>query len=240
MINFINNVLLTPYVQAIIFFLLVGLFFLQRRRAATLSLGLGWLRTIILVVLFLYFAWNWASEIPPSLRTASVFGMLAVNLSMLYNLILGSLEEKYRQALEAYAREVNSKAALEKVWSSGRLYLKARFLPEAILSGHSPASFLQGIINHQIPGDLQQTLKNHGVSATVLTHHTLLTYLAQQLDRSSLLPAGLKENIGETLKQFAQHAWLQEQVDNFLHLVLTNPEALTQEAAPPPSGDAKS
>jgi|GEM_PF-6576722 len=238
MINFITDILITPYVQAILFFLLVGLFFLQRRRAAAFSIGLGWLRTIILLVLFLYFAWNWASEIPPSLRLASVFGMLCINLSMLYNLILGNLEEKYQQALEAYARDVKNKSALEKVWSRGRVYLKARFLPEAIFSGHSPNSFLQGIVNHQIPGDLQRTLKKHGVSATVLTHQTLLTYLARQLDRSSLLPSVLKENIAQTLQQFVQHAWLQEQVDQFLHLVLTDPESLTQEAPPPTQGEA--
>jgi len=228
MLDFLNNYLLTPYVQAIIFFLLIGLFFLQYRRRATLvSTGLSWLRTIILLVLFLYFAWNWASEIPPSLRAASVLGMFLINLSMIFNLLLGNLEEKYQQALEAYGREATNKALLEKVWSSGRRYLQFRFFFEALLSGHAPGAFLQGVINYQIPGDIQRTLAKHGVAAEVVTHKTLLNFLATRLNQSTLLPPELKDAIAQTLKQFAEHAWIQEQVDAFLHLALTDPKKLT-------------
>lgn len=229
MIDFLNNYLLTPYVQAILFFLLIGLFFLQyRRRATVVSTGLSWLRTVVLLVLFLYFAWNWASEIPPSLRAASVLGMFLINLSMIFNLLLGSLEEKYQQALDAYGREATNKALLEKVWSSGRRYLWTRFFLEALFSGHSPGTFLQGVMNYQIPLDIKHVLAKHGVAAEVVTHQTLLTFLAARLDQSTLLPPELKEVIAQTLKQFAEHAWLREQVDDFLHLALTDPKKLTE------------
>ncbi len=238
MINFFNNYLLTPYVQAVLFFLLIGLFFLQYRRRATLvSTSLSWLRTIILLVLFLYFAWNWASEIPSSLRAASVFGMFLINLSMIFNLILGSFEERYRQALEAYSREATNKALLEKVWSAGRRYLRTRFFLEALFSGHSPGTFLQGIMNYQIPLDIKLALAKQGVAAEVVTHQTLLTFLAARLAQSTLLPAELKKAIAQTLKQFAEHAWLQEKVDDFLHLAMTDPKKLTDLSGPEPPED---
>lgn len=234
MLNFINNVLLTPYVQAVLFFLLVGLFFLQRRKATFFMTSLGWVRTITLLILFLYFAWNWASEIPSSLRTASVIGMFCVNLSMLYNLILGNLEEKYWQALENYARAVDNKALLDRVWATGQRFLQWRFFPEAILSGHAPGTFLQGIINHQIPADLKRTLAKHGVAAEVITHKNLLAFLAKQLDQSTIITGELKAAIAQHLKQFAEHAWLQEQVDAFLHLAVTDPKKLTGLTWPEP------
>ncbi len=232
MIDFLTNYLFTPYVQAVLFFLLVGLFFLQHRRATLISTGLSWLRTIILLILFLYFAWNWASEIPSSLRAASVVGMFLINLSMIYNLILGKFEEKYRQALEAYGRDVSNKAQLEKVWNSGKLYLRTRFFFESLLSGHAPGAFLQGVINHQIPADIRQVLGKQGVAAEGVTHQTLLAFLAARLDQSTLLPAELKEAIGQTLKQFAEHAWLREQVDDFLQVAMTNPEKLSESEPP--------
>ncbi|MGQ9921443.1 MAG: hypothetical protein ACUVRZ_08960 [Desulfobacca sp.] len=229
MIDFLNNYLLTPYVQAVLFFLLIGLFFLQyRRRASLVSMSLSWLRTIILLVLFLYFGWNWASEIPPSLRAASVLGMFLINLSMIFDLLLGSLEAKYQQALEAYAQDAANKALLEKVWSSGRRYLWTRFFLEALLSGHAPGAFLQGVMNYQIPSDIKRVLAQHGVAAAAVSHQTLLTFLAARLDQSSLLPMGLKEVIAQTLKQFAEHAWLREQVDDFLQLAMTDPQQLTE------------
>lgn len=228
MIDFISNYLLTPYVQAVLFFLLIGLFFLQHRRTTMLSMGLSWLRTIVLVLLFLYFAWNWASEIPASLRAASVMGMLVINLSMLYNLLLGNLEEKYRQSLQAYGQDPKNKALREKVWSTGKTFLRVRYFFDGLLSGHAPSAFLHGLVNHQIPSDIQAALAKHGVASELVSHQTMLTFLAAQLDQSTLLTGELKENIAQTLKQFAEHAWIQEQVDAFLRLALTDPEKLSK------------
>ncbi len=234
MIDFFTNYLLTPYTQAVLFFLLVGLFFLQQRRSALMVKTLSWVRTIVLLLMFLYFAWNWASEIPPSLRTASVLGMFLINLSMIYNLLLGKLEENYHQALEACALAAGDKQRLETVWRTGRTFLNTRFFFEALVSGQSPRIFLQGVINHQIPSDIQRVLSKHGQPAAILTHATLLTFLGNRLAQSTLLPPELKEAIGQSVKQFAEHAWINEQVDDFLKKALTDPESLTELQGPPP------
>lgn len=228
MIDFFTNYILTPYFQGILFFVLFGLFFLRQRRATFISTGFNWLRTIILVVLFLYFGWNWASEIPASLRGASVLGMFIINLSMMYNLILGNLEEKYRQALEAYGLEANNKALADNVWKCGKTFLRTRYFFESLLSGQSPGLFLQGIINHQIPLDIQRVLAKHGVAAEILTHQTLLAFLATKLDQSTLLPQEIKSAVAQSLKQFAEHAWIREKIDDFLHLAMTDPKQLTE------------
>ena len=77
------------------------------------------------MVLFLYFAWNWATSIPPSLRAAAVIGMFLVNLNMIYNLILGRLNENYQQALDAYSGDIGNKTLLENVWKTGKKYIYA-------------------------------------------------------------------------------------------------------------------
>ena len=94
MLDFIDSYLLTPYVQAIIFIILVGFFWLQHRKFKLASSGFSWLRTIVLLALFLYFAWNWATSISGVISRFSVLGMFFINMYMFYNLVLGNFGRK--------------------------------------------------------------------------------------------------------------------------------------------------
>ncbi len=236
MLDFFTNVLFTPYLQAILFFILIGLFALQRRKFEFLSSSLSWLRTIILMILFLYFALNWATTIPPSLRAASVFGMFFVNLHMIYNLILGRLNETYQRALNAYSEDIVNKALLDNAWQTGKKYIYTRYIFDALFSGYSPRNFLRGVVSRQIPADIENVLIKRGIHREIITHYKLLAYLNMKLEQDTDLPVELKDILAQTIKQFGAHAWIQEQVDEFLQLALKDPEELyhtTWNGSPP-------
>jgi hypothetical protein len=226
MLETFSNILFTPYIQAILFFVLMGLFALQRRKFQFLSTGLSWLRTLILVVLFLYFAWSWATSIPPSLRAAAVFGMFFINLNMIYNLFLGRLNETYQQALDAYGKDIGNKIKLDNLWKTGKRYIHSRYIFDALFSGYSPSNFLQGVISRQIPADIESVLIKHGIRKEVVTHQKLMAYLSIKLDQSPELPKELKVILSQTIQQFDSHAWIQQHVDEFLQLALKDPEKL--------------
>jgi hypothetical protein len=226
MLDTLGNVLFTPYIQAILFFILIGLFVLQRRKFEFLSSSLSWLRTLILLVLFLYFAWSWATSIPPSLRAAAVFGMSFINLNMIYNLFLGRLNETYQQALDAYGKDIGNKIKLENVWKTGKRYINSRYFFDALLSGYSPGNFLRGVISRQIPADIESVLIKHGIHKEVVTHQKLMTYLQMKLDQSPELPKEMKEILSQAIAQFGAHAWIQQHVDEFLQMALKDPEKL--------------
>jgi hypothetical protein len=226
MLDFLRYVLFTPYLQAILFFILIGLFAMQRRKFEFLSSSLSWLRTIVLLIMFLYFAASWATSIPPSLRTAAVFGMSFVNLSMIYNLLLGRLNENYQRALNAYSENIGNKELVENVWKTGKKFVYARYIFDAFFSGYSPKNFLRGVISRQIPADIENVLIKRGIHRELITHHKLLAYLKMKLNQSPELPQELKDVLSLTINQFGSHAWIQEQVDEFFQLALKNPEEL--------------
>ncbi len=226
MVDFITNVVLTPYVQAVLFFILVGLFFIQRRRFELVSSGYSWLRTIILLLLFLYFAWNWASEIPSSLRAASVVGMFFINLNMIYNIVLGNLNEKYKQALEAYGQDFKNKALLEQVWNRGKKFIYTWYIFDGLLSGSSPGNFLKSLASRQIPTDIQHVLAKYGVEKELVTSQKMVQFLTIKLNQAQELPQELKDILAQAIKQFGGHAWVQEQVNEFLWLAIKDPEKL--------------
>lgn len=226
MIDFINNYILTAYVQVVIFFILIGVFVIQRRKFELAGSGFSWLRTIILLILFLYFVWNWGSEIPPSMRLASVLGMLFINLHMVYNLVQSNLDEKYRQALEAYGQDIKNKTLLDKVWSSGKRFIHTRYFFDALFSGYSPGNFLKGVVSRQIPADIQRVLAKHGVDKELVTYQRLMSFLTLKLNQAQELPLELKDILTQAIKQFGEHAWIQEQVDEFLRMALKDPEKL--------------
>jgi len=230
MVNFISNYVLTAYIQVVIFFVLVGLFFLQRRRLELVSSGLSWLKTIFLFVLFLYFVWNWASEIPASMRLASVLGMLFINLHMVYNLMLGNLEEKYRRSLEEYGQDIKNKARLAEVWRTGKKFIHTRYFFDALISGYSPGNFLKAVVTRQIPADIQRVLAKHGFDQELVTFQTMRNFLTTRLDQSHETPPELKDILTPAIRQFGEHPWIQDQVNEFLRLALQDPEKLYHSA----------
>jgi hypothetical protein len=224
MLDFIDNYLLTPYVQAVLFIILLGLFWLQHRKFKLVSSGFNWLRTIILLVMFLYFAWNWATSISHVIVRLSILGMFFINLHMLYNLILGNLDEKYRLALEAYGQDIANKGLLEDVWGAGKKYIYSRYFFDALFSGYSPRNFLKGVVSRQIPADIQRVLVKQGVEKQLITNKKLISFLMLKLNQSQEVPQELKNVLLQAIQQFGEHAWIQEQVDEFLGLALKDPE----------------
>jgi hypothetical protein len=226
MIDFINDYLLTPYFQALLFCILVGFFLLQHRKFKLVSSGFNWLRTIILLALFMYFAWNWTTSISHVIAGFSVLGMFFINVYMVYNLALGSLDEKYRLALDAYGQDVTNKGLLEDVWSAGKKYVYARYFSEALFSGYNPGSFLKAVVSRQIPADIQNVLIKHGSGQELITTQKLIAFLMHTLNQSREVPQELQDILAQVIKQFGEHAWIKEQVDEFLRLALKDPEKL--------------
>jgi hypothetical protein len=226
MFDFIDSYLLTPYVQVVFFIILLSLFVLQHRKFKLVSSGFSWLRTIILLALFLYFAWNWTTSISRVIARFSVLGMFFINVYMVYNLVLGNLDEKYRLALEAYGQDIANKGLLEAVWGSGKKYVYTRYFFDALFSGYSPGNFLKGVVSRQIPADIQRVLVKQGVEKELITNKKLTSFLMSNLNQSLELPQELRDILAQLIKQFGEHAWIQEQVDEFLRLALQDPEKL--------------
>jgi hypothetical protein len=226
MLDFIDSYLLTPYIQAIFFFILVGLFWLQHRKFKLASSGFNWLRTIVLLALFLYFAWNWTTSISGVISRFSILGMFFINIYMVYNLILGALDEKYRLALDAYGRDIDNNSLVEAVWSAGKNYLYTRYFFDALFSGYSPGSFLKAVVSRQIPADIQTVSVKQGFGQELITSQKLVAFLTYTLNQTQSVPQELKDILAQAIKQFGEHAWIQEQVNEFLRLALKDPEKL--------------
>lgn len=226
MFDFIDTYLLTPYVQAVLFILLVVLFWLQHRKFKLASSGFNWLRTLVLLALFLYFAWNWATSISTVISRFSILGMFFINLYMIYNLILGALDEKYRLALNAYGHDSSNSSLVEAVWQAGKKYLYTRHFFDALFSGSSPGGYLKAVVSRQIPTDIQNVLVKQGLGKELITSKNLVAYLNHALSQSQSVPQELKDLLAPVIKQFGEHAWIQDQVDEFLRLAIKDPEKL--------------
>jgi hypothetical protein len=236
MFDFIDTYLLTPYIQAILFIILVGLFWNQHRKFKLASSGFNWLRTIIMLALFLYFAWNWATSISGVISRFSILGMFFINMYMVYNLVLGALDEKYRLALAAYSNDINNNALMEAVWGTGKKYLHTRYFFDALFSGYNPGSFLKGVVSRQIPADMHTVLVKQGFGQELISTQKLVSFLMYTLQQTQEVPQELKDILAPMIKQFGEHAWIQEQVNEFLRLALKDPEKLYEAAwneAPP-------
>jgi hypothetical protein len=230
MFDFIDSYVLTPYVQAVLFVILLSLFWLQHRKFRLASSGFSWLRTLILLVLFFYFAWNWTTSISRAIARFSVLGMFFINIYMVYNLILGNLDEKYRLALDAYSKDIANKGLLEAVWSTGKKYVYTRYFSEALFSGYNPGNFLKAVVSRQVPADIQGVLIKHGADHELVTTQKLIAFLTYTLNQSQEIPPELKDVLAQVIKQFGEHAWITEQVNEFLRLALQDPEQLYKSA----------
>jgi hypothetical protein len=239
MLAFIDNYLLTPYVQVVLFVGLLGLFWVQHRKFKLASSSFSWVRTILMLLLFVYFAWNWATSISQLITRFSVLGMLFINVYMIYNIILGNLDEKYRLALDSYSQNITDKGSLENVWSTGKKFVYARYFFDALFSGYSPGNFLKGIVSSHIPADIQNVLAKRGVEKDLITHQRLVEFLNTRLKQDREVPSELKEVLAQAVNQFGEHAWISDQVNEFLRLVLQDPEKLYHDALSDTSPEAK-
>ncbi|MBW1986008.1 MAG: hypothetical protein JRI50_02060 [Deltaproteobacteria bacterium] len=226
MLSFMINILLSAYTQVVLLFLLLGYFFSHRNDPRLVSSKLGLVRTIVLLLLFIYFLWNWASEIPPSLRLTSVLGMFLINLFLIKNVALARLERKYRDALQAYVREPEQEKHLDNLWHTGKRFYYSRYLITSLFSGGSPGRFLHGITTERVNEDIKEIFTRSGKGKQLISSKTLATFLKDRLAKDQLLPQELKDSIAQAIEQLTQHAWVEDQINEFLDIALEAPEKL--------------
>jgi hypothetical protein len=235
MLDLISQFIDNAYVQVIIYFLLIGWFFIQRRHFGKISSSLNWVRTIILLLLFLYLFLNWSGTVNPSIRAASVIGMFFINISMVFNLLSNRMETHYRDALEVYGQDLDNKEKLERVWATGKRFFYSRYFIQSLFSGFVPQHFLRAIVSEKVPEDIQKILAEHGVGNAVISSQNMVAFLKQRLSQEEFIPENLQQMLKEAIDNFAQHAWITDQVNEFLHLALKNPKELYKSSWGEPS-----
>src|SRR5271157_849986 len=116
MLQGLVSILSSAYVEIVILFFLLLAFVMHRRDPRLVVSGIRIVRTLLVILVFFYFMFIWASTVQPTLRSISVFGMFLVNLYMLYNLLLARLERPYRDALAAMTGEPERHELIHNVW----------------------------------------------------------------------------------------------------------------------------
>lgn len=226
MFQHIIDVLTSAYAQVVILFLLLAYFFTHRRDPRLVASKLSLVRTALQLLVFLYFLWNWSSEIPPSLRNTSVLGMFIVNLFLLKNVVLTRWERPYRDALESYADELETQASLDNVWRLGKRFYYARYVITALFSGHSPAHFLHGMATEGICDDVKESLARSGKAVPLVTFKEMMAFLEEHLASDRALSSESRQTIEKDVTGFAQHGWIEQHVNIFLDKVLESPDKL--------------
>lgn len=214
------------FVQVGVFLLLLVYLAIHRKDPHHLMSGLSLFRTLILILLFLYLLLNYASEIPPSLRTSSLFGMFLINLYMLWNAVLTRLERPYRLALVACAQAPGKVETLKSAWQAGKHFYSVRYFLKALFSGGAIRPFLNNLASHQVREDLKNSFQKQGVHQEFISLKTLVSYLQKQLAQDDTLPQEFKGSMDKAIADFTVHPWIAEQINQFLNLVLASPEVL--------------
>jgi len=216
----------SAYVEIVILIVLLAYFFRQRKDKRLVASGIRLVRTIIMVMVFSYFMFIWASTVEPSLRHVSVFGMFLVNAYFLYNLVLAHFERPYRDALAGLGRQPKQPDILSGIWGAGKRFYYLRYLSASLFSGINPLHFLSEIASDRVRDDIKDELHRFGVEKSLITLPLMASYLQDQLARNDNLPPDFKETMGGVIDNLGKHPWLEEQINEFLRLVAENPEDL--------------
>jgi hypothetical protein len=142
MFQSVLNFLSSAYVELAILVLLLIYFFKQRRGPFGMASGIRLVRTVIILVIFSYFTFIWASTVEPSLRNLSVFGMFLVNVIFAYHLVLGGLQKPYQEALGTLSQNPQQPDILREVWHTGKRFYYLRYTLASLFSGMNPFNFL--------------------------------------------------------------------------------------------------
>lgn len=223
--DFLTRVLLDTITQVVILFFFLVYFFTQRKDARLKVSRLGLIRLAVLAAIFFFFLLSVYSAVNPALRQVSTMGMVLINLLFLVNIILVFLERPYRDALEAYAQEPENQEHLDKIWRDGKQLYYLRYFVSSIFSGTSPFRFLGEIAGERIRQDLKDNMAKHGLTRGFISLAALVGFLKARLAQGEF-PQEFQEVITKSLSQFAQHPWIEEQVNDFLTMAMENPESL--------------
>jgi hypothetical protein len=224
--NFLVDTMSIAYVQVAILCLFIWYFLRHRRDPRMPVARVGFIHLLILFLIFLYFLLSWASGIRPALAHAAVFGMFVINLILLYALILSRLEGPYRDALAEYCRDPKNLENLDAIWSTGKRFYYLRHLRSSILSGESPRHFLHEIAAGRIRDDVQDSLREHGLTRQFISLKGMIAYLEGCLAQEELLPQEFKDLVQKELQEFQKHPWVEDRINEYLRLALENPEKI--------------
>jgi uncharacterized membrane protein len=142
MFQFLVDLLSSAYIELVILILLLIYFIIHRRDQRIRVSAIRVVRMAMFVAVFIYFMFIWASTVQPTLRSISIFGMFAINVVMLYYLMLSWLERPYRDALLAIANNPEKQDILHRIWQTGKRFYYSRYALSSIFSGTNPFSFL--------------------------------------------------------------------------------------------------
>ncbi len=226
MLQGLISMLSSAYVEIVILFFLLLAFVMHRRDPRLVVSGIRIVRTLLVVLIFFYFMFIWASTVQPTLRSISVFGMFLVNLFMLYNLILARLERPYRDALAAMTGEPGKHELIHNVWHTGKRFYYLRYAWSSLFSGANPLHFLHDLATERVRNDIKDTLRHYGVEQKLITIPVMAGYLKSQIACDQTMPVDFKDVMEKAIDGFAQHPWIQEQGNEFLRLATERPEDL--------------
>jgi hypothetical protein len=216
----------SAYIQIVIFFLQTAYFVKHRRDPRMVVSGIRIIRVIILLVIFLYFTLTWGSLIVPSLRAISVFGMFIINIYLFYNLLLARIERPYRDTLKALSQDPEKGETFHGIWSHGRKFYYFYYFLHSLFSGSNPFRFLKEIATDRVRDDIKDELRRLGMEKKLITLNLMVGFLKNRLDCDENLPADFKEVMGKIIDDLGNHAWIEEQVNEFLLIAIETPENL--------------
>jgi hypothetical protein len=226
MFQYVQDFLGSAYIEVIIFFLLIAYFVANRKAQSEVKSGLNLLRVIILLIIFLYFIWSWATLIPPSLRALSVLGMFIINFYFFYCLMLTRIERPYRIALDTMGQNPEKPGIYRDIWSYGKKFYYYYYIFQSLFSGTNPLHFLSNIASDRVQGDIRDALRQMGVEKQLISLRLMVGYMRSRLASDENLPADFKELMDKSLDDLTKHPWIEEQVNEFLRIATEAPEDL--------------
>jgi hypothetical protein len=226
MFQYVVDFLSSAYIELVILILFVAYFVLHRRDRRMVISAVRILRMAIVVTVFIYFMFIWASTVQPTLRSISIFGMFLINLYMGYSLLLSRLEGPYRDALNAIGHDPDQHDTVHDIWRLGKRFFYVRYAFSSLFSGANPVKFLHDVAIDRVREDIKSELHRYGVEKKLISLDEMTAYLKDKAACDANLPVDFKELMEKTVDDFAKHPWIQEQVNNFLTLATESPEDL--------------
>lgn len=227
MLQNLITILASPWVEIgilILLLLLIALFAL--RKGTLLVSGIWIVRLLTLLLIFFYLMFVWISAIRPVLSNISIFGMFLINVVLFFHLVLARLERLYNKALAVMTAEPDKHELVDRVWDTGKRYYYLRYGWSSLVSGVNPFRFLRELAIERVRDDIKDNLQRQGAGQRMISLDTMVAYLKNQVSGDGTLPADFRNLMLQTIDDFAKHPYIQEQVSEFLRLVMERPEDL--------------
>jgi hypothetical protein len=229
MFQYMIDSLGSAYIELIIFILLVTYFVIHRRDKRLVVSGISMLKVIILLVIFIYFAWMpivWPTLIPSLMLSLSIAGMFVINFYLLYSVLLARVERPYRDALSGLGREPEKQEVFEAIWTSGKRFYHYYYFFQSLFSGANPFHFLKNIATDRVRDDIKDALRHMGVEKKLISLQLMVGFMKNRLASDTTLPADFKQVMEKTLDDLDKHPWIEEQANEFLRIATEDPENL--------------